>query len=75
MTLSVYQVYSGLLSLCEDDEDQLAVVLAHELAHVLERHATENLGFLALSGVFFDVLRGVGFALTMSFPMVRNFQS
>lgn len=40
--------------------------------HVTERHAVENMGFLALSSVIFDVLRGVSFALTISFPFVTD---
>lgn len=40
--------------------------------HVTERHAVENMGFLALSSVIFDILRGVSFALTISFPLVTD---
>jgi len=59
----------------------LAAVLAHEIAHVTERHSVENLGvsislgcgadeqFLNVAAVAFDVLRGISFALTISFPM------
>ncbi|SCZ89675.1 BZ3500_MvSof-1268-A1-R1_Chr9g10547 [Microbotryum saponariae] len=65
-------VYSGLLSLVEDDENLLAAVLAHECVHLTERHSVEELGFLALSGVVFDVLRGTAWALTLSFPMVGD---
>ncbi|SCV69867.1 BQ2448_1261 [Microbotryum intermedium] len=76
-------VYSGLLSLVEDDENLLAAVLAHECIHLNERHSVEELGFLALShreltratlrsGVVFDVLRGTAWALTLSFPMVGD---
>ncbi|KAK4702164.1 hypothetical protein P7C70_g4064, partial [Phenoliferia sp. Uapishka_3] len=65
-------VYTGLLQVCDDDEDLLAAVLAHEISHVLERHSTEALGFLALSGVVFDVLRGASWALTISFPIVGD---
>lgn len=65
-------VYTGLLSLVEDDENLLASVLAHELSHVTERHSVESLGALALSGVVFDVLRGASWALTLSFPIVGD---
>lgn len=41
-------IYSGLLSVVEDDEDLLAAVLAHEIAHCSERHVTEAMGFMAL---------------------------
>lgn len=64
-------VYSGLLELVEDDDSLLAAVIAHEISHVTERHSVESLGFLALSGVVFDVLRGASWALTLSFPIVR----
>jgi predicted Zn-dependent protease len=61
----------------------LAAVLSHEIAHVMERHSVENLGvsrlskyrvaayaqFLNVAAVAFDVLRGISFALTISFPM------
>ena len=61
----------------------LAAVLSHEIAHVMERHSVENLGvsalrsmsfdayvqFLNVAAVAFDVLRGISFALTISFPL------
>ncbi|GAA5959394.1 hypothetical protein JCM21900_006844 [Sporobolomyces salmonicolor] len=71
-------VYTGLLEVVEGDDDLLAAVLAHEIAHVTERHIVESLGFLALrqtsfrSGVVFDVLRGASWALTVSFPIVGD---
>ncbi|KDE07598.1 hypothetical protein MVLG_02064 [Microbotryum lychnidis-dioicae p1A1 Lamole] len=65
-------VYSGLLSLLEDDENLLAALLAHECVHLTERHSVEELGFLALSGVVFDILHGTGWALTLCFPMVGD---
>ncbi|SGY13637.1 BQ5605_C010g05924 [Microbotryum silenes-dioicae] len=65
-------VYSGLLSLVEDDENLLAALLAHECVHLTERHSVEELGFLALSGVVFDILHGTGWALTLCFPMVGD---
>lgn len=43
-----------------------------DTVHVTERHAVENMGFLALSSVIFDVLRGISFALTISFPFVTD---
>ena len=51
------------------------VMLIHhpaEIIHVTERHIVEGLGFLALSGVAFDVLRGASFLLTLSFPIVGD---
>ena len=32
----------------------------------------ENLGFYSLSAVAFDVIRGIGWALTISFPFVQD---
>ncbi|KAM0747989.1 hypothetical protein T439DRAFT_292519, partial [Meredithblackwellia eburnea MCA 4105] len=65
-------VYTGLLEVTEDDEDMLAAVLSHEISHVVERHATEALGFLALTSVAFDILRGASWALTLSFPFLND---
>jgi len=64
-------VYSGLVDLVDDDT-LLSAVLAHEIAHVTQRHAVENLGFLNVASVAFDVLRGVSFALTISFPFITD---
>ncbi|ORY89811.1 peptidase family M48-domain-containing protein [Leucosporidium creatinivorum] len=68
-------LYTGLLSVVEDDENLLAAVLAHEIAHCTERHVTEAMGFMALSGVVFDILRGTAWALTLSFPMIGDLLS
>ncbi|GAA5872980.1 hypothetical protein JCM16303_006900 [Sporobolomyces ruberrimus] len=64
--------YTGLLALTEGDEDLLAAVIGHEIEHLQERHIVESLGFMALSGVVFDVLRGFSWALTLSFPIVGD---
>lgn len=64
-------VYTGLIDLLEDDT-LLAGVLAHEIAHVTQRHAVENAGFLNIAAIFFDTLRGISFALTVSFPFVTD---
>lgn len=65
-------VYSGLLDLLDEDESLTAAIIAHEISHVIERHAVENMGFSALSAVAFDVIRGISFALTISFPIVSD---
>jgi len=44
-------VYTGLLKTLPDDDAMLAAVLAHEIAHVMERHSVENLGVSASSGL------------------------
>lgn len=64
-------VYTGLIDLLEDDT-LLSGVLAHEIAHVTQRHAVENAGFLNIAAIFFDTLRGISFALTVSFPFVTD---
>ncbi|GAA5929285.1 M48 family metallopeptidase [Sporobolomyces koalae] len=64
--------YTGLLALTEGDDDLLAAVIGHEIEHLQERHIVESLGFMALSGVVFDVLRGFSWALTLSFPIVGD---
>ena len=44
-------VYTGLLDVLPDDNAMLAAVLAHEVAHVVERHSVENLGVSAFTNV------------------------
>jgi len=44
-------VYTGLLDVLPDDNAMLAAVLAHEVAHVVERHSVENLGVSLTSSV------------------------
>ena len=44
-------VYTGLLDVLPDDNAMLAAVLAHEVAHVVERHSVENLGVSPTSSV------------------------
>ncbi|KAG8879217.1 guanine nucleotide-binding protein subunit alpha [Tulasnella sp. 332] len=64
-------VYTGLIDLLDDDA-LLSGVIAHEMAHVTQRHAVENAGFLNLAAIAFDCLRGISFAFTMSFPLVTD---
>ncbi|KAH9455264.1 hypothetical protein Pst134EA_022738 [Puccinia striiformis f. sp. tritici] len=65
-------VYTGLLELIKNSEELAAAVIAHEVSHVVERHSVENLGFSALSAVVFDAMRGISYALTISFPVVSD---
>lgn len=37
-------VYTGLLDTLPGDDVMLSAILAHEIAHVVERHTVENLG-------------------------------
>ncbi|KAG9038665.1 hypothetical protein FRB95_000255 [Tulasnella sp. JGI-2019a] len=62
-------VYTGLVDLLDNDA-LLSGVIAHEVAHVTQRHAVEN--FLNLAAIAFDCLRGISFAFTMSFPIVTD---
>ncbi|MBW0503275.1 hypothetical protein O181_042990 [Austropuccinia psidii MF-1] len=65
-------IYTGLLNLLGQKEDLTAAIISHEISHVLERHAVENMGFSALSAVLFDAVRGISFALTISFPLLSD---
>ncbi|KAG8905892.1 hypothetical protein FRB99_008033 [Tulasnella sp. 403] len=64
-------VYTGLIDLLGDDS-LLSGILAHEIAHVTQRHAVENAGFLNLAAIAFDCLRGISFAFTISFPLITD---
>ncbi|ODN99000.1 hypothetical protein I350_07152 [Cryptococcus amylolentus CBS 6273] len=66
-------IYTGLLhTLPPDDDTILAASIAHELAHVIQRHSVENLGFMNIATVLFDVVRGFTFAFTISFPFITD---
>ena len=43
-------VYTGLLNLVQDDDDYLATVISHEIAHALAHHASERLATQNLLG-------------------------
>ena len=54
-------VFTGILPICQD-EDGLAAVLSHEIAHVVAHHQGERIsnnlltsGFIVLASIFFDV--------------------
>ncbi|WVN86433.1 uncharacterized protein L203_101597 [Cryptococcus depauperatus CBS 7841] len=63
-------VYTGLLKTLPGDDTMLAAVLSHEIAHVAQRHSVENMGFLNLVTVAFDVFRGFSYAFAISFPLL-----
>ncbi|WVQ74175.1 hypothetical protein IAR50_003769 [Cryptococcus sp. DSM 104548] len=63
-------IYTGLLATLPDDDTIIAASLAHEIAHVIQRHGVENLGFMNLATVGFDVVRGFAFAFIISFPYI-----
>lgn len=76
-------VFTGILPVCEDD-DGLATVMAHEIAHQLARHSAEKmsgykvvmaLGFL-LDVMGFDMgLSRIALNLLMSLPNSRKMES
>ncbi|TIA89967.1 hypothetical protein E3P81_02717 [Wallemia ichthyophaga] len=63
-------IYTGLMDLLDYREDFLSTVLAHEIAHVTQRHAIENLQNLA--AVVFDFVRGAIVSFTIPFPIVTS---
>ncbi|KAF8319585.1 uncharacterized protein EI90DRAFT_2940358 [Cantharellus anzutake] len=68
-------VYTGLIDLLEDDT-LISAVLAHEVSHVVQRHAVENVrplrSFINVATIVFDILRGISYVFTMSFPMIND---
>ena len=50
-------VYSGLLTVAEND-DQLATVIGHEIAHVTERHVAERMARVTATNVGVNVIAG-----------------
>ena len=72
-------VYSGILPVCEDDSG-LAVVLGHEIGHVVARHGTERLtrevgieaGLALLQAGEYEALTRTLVALTLSLPYSRS---
>ncbi|EOQ99465.1 hypothetical protein J056_001788 [Wallemia ichthyophaga EXF-994] len=65
-------IYTGLMDLLDYREDFLSTVLAHEIAHVTQRHAIENLGLQNLAAVVFDFVRGAIVSFTIPFPIVTS---
>src|SRR5207248_6465206 len=60
-------VFSGLLAIVEND-DQLATVIGHEVAHALAHHASERIGLYPEYG---ETLRAAGFSLQRVDPGKR----
>lgn len=73
-------VTTGLLR-AADNEAQLAAVLAHEIAHVNERHSIEALresvlaqGIAETVGIETSTLAQVGYQLALELPRTRSFE-
>ncbi|MGB3309689.1 MAG: M48 family metallopeptidase [Nodosilinea sp.] len=73
-------VTTGLLQEA-DNEAQLASVLAHEIAHINERHSVQALrravlaqGIAEAAGVDMNTLAQVGYQLAFSLPRSRDFE-
>lgn len=73
-------VTTGLLR-AADNEAQLAAVLAHEIAHVNERHSVEQLkrqvlaqGIADTAGIDSNTLAQIGYQLTVQLPNTREFE-
>ncbi|KAJ3013703.1 hypothetical protein HKX48_005613 [Thoreauomyces humboldtii] len=64
-------VYTGLLRTAED-EDAVAAILAHELAHVLSRHGAEKMGFQYLARLGWDFVHSLIYTLTVNLPMIGD---
>lgn len=77
-------VYSGILTLCED-ENALAVVMGHEVAHATLRHGTQRLTRYGLAEIGFSTveeylgaggeykdLAGMALELTLHLPFGRE---
>lgn len=73
-------VTTGLLR-AADNEAQLAAVLAHEIAHVNERHSVEQLkrqvlaqGIADTAGIDSNTLAQIGYQLAVQLPNTREFE-
>lgn len=60
-------VYDLMLKAMGADADKMAAILAHEIAHKLQRHTVEQHGFASLLVMLGDIFRGVFWGLTDSF--------
>jgi len=58
-------VFTGILPLCKD-EDGVAAVLGHEIAHVVAHHSAENLSRAPL------ILLGIGLLLMLDFSLFSS---
>ncbi|KAF9975584.1 hypothetical protein BGZ73_000700 [Actinomortierella ambigua] len=66
-------VNSGLMEFVENDEDLLAAVIAHEVAHVIQRHTMETHGRETIMLFLADLLRSA--LWTVSIPLGPWFNS
>ncbi|KAF9162259.1 hypothetical protein DFQ26_003726 [Actinomortierella ambigua] len=66
-------VNSGLMEFVENDEDLLAAVIAHEMAHVIQRHTMETHGRETIMLFLADLMRSA--LWTVSIPLGPWFNS
>ncbi|KAI9301950.1 hypothetical protein BJ944DRAFT_270682, partial [Cunninghamella echinulata] len=67
-------VYDLLLQLFDYDENKIAVILSHEIAHSVQRHYVETHGLASFLLMLGDISRGVFWAVTESLgPYVNQF--
>ncbi|KAI7903120.1 peptidase family M48-domain-containing protein [Cokeromyces recurvatus] len=59
-------VYNLLLDYFDYDTTKIAVILSHEIAHLLQRHFVEQHGFASLMLMLGDISRGVFWMVTES---------
>ncbi|KAG0235437.1 hypothetical protein BGW41_000819 [Actinomortierella wolfii] len=60
-------INSGLMEFVDNDEDMLAAVIAHEVAHVIQRHTMETHGRETIMLFLADILRSA--LWTVSIPL------
>jgi predicted Zn-dependent protease len=68
-------VTTPLLQFCGDNEDRLAFLLGHEMAHVVKRHAVRRLAASKAAGFFHKALAARTPATRMLSPFVGNLVS
>ncbi|KAJ3183134.1 hypothetical protein HDU87_007557 [Geranomyces variabilis] len=64
-------VYTGLLR-AAGSSDEVAAILAHELAHVISRHGAEKLGFQHIAKLCWDFVHSLVYTVTVNLPMLGD---
>ncbi|KAF0342653.1 peptidase family M48-domain-containing protein [Gigaspora margarita] len=50
-------IFTGMLKAINYDEEFLSVIISHEIAHILQRHSSETLGFNQVMFILTDTVR------------------